>query len=87
LNPTARKPFNTFHWFVLGVYVGIGLGIITGLIIAAINLATTEWPYGSPSWEVRKRRLSIGAVVYGLGGAVLGGMVGIVIGVIRSDRE
>jgi hypothetical protein len=82
-----KKPFNTFHWFVLGVVFGIGLGIITGLIVATINIVTNEWPNGPPSWGIIKWVLSMGATIYGMGGAVVGGFVGFIIGVVRSPRQ
>jgi hypothetical protein len=58
IEPAVKKPFNTFHWFVLGVVFGIGPGIITALIGVTINIVTNEWPNGPPDWEIIKRRLS-----------------------------
>jgi hypothetical protein len=87
LNPPVKKPFNTFHWFVLGVICGIALGIITVLVVAAVKLATRESPYNPESWEIVKWGLSRAVFIFGMGGAVFGGFVGIVIGIVRSDRE
>jgi hypothetical protein len=87
LKTAVKKPFNVFHWLVLGVVCGIGLGAIIGLILSTIGFATTEWPHGPPSWEIRKWYASRAAFMCAMYGAVLGGVVGLVIGVVRSDRE
>lgn len=86
-NSPVKKPFNIFHWFVLGVVSGIPLGIIICLVINIINLVRTEWPNGPPSWEVIKWGLSRAAFVCAIGGAAIGGFVGFAIGAVRARKE
>jgi uncharacterized membrane protein len=87
LKTTVKKPFNIFHWFVLGVFCGIGLGIIIGLILSALGLVNTEWPNGPPDWEIIKWFAYRAAFLCALYGAVIGGVVGFMIGLVRSNRQ
>lgn len=78
--PGPKKPFNLLERSILGALGGACLGIITVLIVTAISLARAE---RHSDWEVTKWLLSITLTIYGFGGAILGGLAGFFIGIIR----
>jgi ABC-type lipoprotein release transport system permease subunit len=84
--PHVKKPGHVLSWIFFGAITGICLGIITALIIIAIDRAYGEFPNGPPRWQVTERVFTLEALYLGFIGGVIGGIVGFFIWLYKSSK-
>lgn len=84
--PHVKKPGPVLSWIFFATILGVCLGIITALIIVAIDRAYGEFPYGPPSWEVTERAFALEALYLGFLGGVTGGVVGFLIWLYKWSK-
>jgi hypothetical protein len=81
------NPIDPLLWPIIGLFGGIFLGIMIALILTFVDVIFVDWPNGQPTWGVIERGFSLGAIYYGLFGAVIGLIIGGCIGFAKWEEK
>ena len=87
LKPRGGKLRQFLTWFTYGIIGGTFAGILVGLIWVSVDWIITLRSGNRPAWAWVRFIYEVGAIIFGFGGAVLGAIVGSVIGVLESKDE
>ena len=81
LEPRGGKPRQFLTWLAYGVIGGTFAGILVGIIWVSVEWINPIRSGNRPTWSWVRVTYEMGAILFGLGGAAFGAIVGSAMGI------
>lgn len=87
LKPKGGRARRFITWLAYGIIGGTCAGILVGLIWVSVEYLLTFGFGSGPAWSWVMYIYSVSVIIFGFGGAVLGTIVGLQLGIWKSKDQ